>query len=334
MVITGEDSAVNKAALAHVSAALADRGHTVLTVPDPADDLMKEHLSAADFHRQTAWLLLARETACRLRAMETGADKAVILSNRGMPDIRAAMAGEDRRGLFREIGLDEVTARDAWDAVFFLRADHPRDARGEEEHMAAWVGHTHLRIVSGSDKERLLREVLAFLGDPRPVEIERKYLIQYPDAAFLRAVRLCHPVEIAQTYLKSENGIRERIRRRGEDGHYAYFRTRKKKISPLIRIEEEERIAAGEYEALKSRADPKRQEICKTRYCLVWENQYFEIDVFPFWTDQALMEIELLDENQPVILPPFIRVIREVTDEKEYSNSALARQLRDGSLTD
>ena len=39
------------------------------------------------------------------------------------------------------------------------------------------------------------------------------------------------------------------------------------------------------------------------------------------------MEIELSDESDPVELPPFINVIREVTDEDEYKNSSIAKRI-------
>ena len=30
----------------------------------------------------------------------------------------------------------------------------------------------------------------------------------------------------------------------------------------------------------------------------MYENQYFEIDIYPFWDDKAIVEIELNDENR------------------------------------
>ena len=33
------------------------------------------------------------------------------------------------------------------------------------------------------------------------------------------------------------------------------------------------------------------------------ENQYFEIDVYPFWSDKAIMEIELRDEDEKIVFP-------------------------------
>ena len=65
-------------------------------------------------------------------------------------------------------------------------------------------------------------------------------------------------------------------------------------------------------------------EIRKTRYCLTYENQYFEIDVYPFWNDKAIVEIELSDENTEVVFPEQIKVIKEVTDDEAYKNASLA----------
>ena len=39
------------------------------------------------------------------------------------------------------------------------------------------------------------------------------------------------------------------------------------------------------------------------------------------------MEIELTEENQAVELPPQIRVLREVTGDRRYTNSSLSREI-------
>ena len=60
--------------------------------------------------------------------------------------------------------------------------------------------------------------------------------------------------------------------------------------------------------------------------CFLWEQQYFELDLF---RDPAeglvLLEIELDDIDQPVSLPPFLEIDREVTDDPAFLNSELAR---------
>ena len=49
-----------------------------------------------------------------------------------------------------------------------------------------------------------------------------------------------------------------------------------------------------------------------------------EIDIYEFWNDQAIMEIELESEDQVIDLPGFIEVIKEVTGDPAYYNGALA----------
>ena len=72
-------------------------------------------------------------------------------------------------------------------------------------------------------------------------------------------------------------------------------------------------------------ADTTRRQIRKSRYCLMYDNQYFEIDIYPFWKDKAIAEIELRDENAEVRFPEQIKVIREVTNDESYRTSSLAK---------
>ena len=60
---------------------------------------------------------------------------------------------------------------------------------------------------------------------------------------------------------------------------------------------------------------------------LAYEGKDFEIDVYPFWQDRAVMEIELADEAEAVKLPPEIEIIKEVTRDRRYTNAALAREI-------
>ena len=65
-----------------------------------------------------------------------------------------------------------------------------------------------------------------------------------------------------------------------------------------------------------------------------YDDEYFELDVYPFWNDKATLEIELLSEDQPFKLPPFIKLIREVSHEPEYRNIALAQRMVHNKGTD
>ena len=116
-------------------------------------------------------------------------------------------------------------------------------------------------------------------------EIERKYLIYRPEQKWLE--EHAEGTEITQTYLLSEPGTTERVRKRGKEGVYCYTHTVKHRISDLRRQEDEEEISEEQYYALLRRADPQRNVICKTRWCFWYRDHLFELDVFPFWTDRA-----------------------------------------------
>ena len=71
-------------------------------------------------------------------------------------------------------------------------------------------------------------------------------------------------------------------------------------------------------------ADPERKTNYKTRYLLTENNRYFEIDIFPGWKKQAIMELELKSEDEKIVMPEGITIIKEVTDDLEYSNYSMA----------
>ena len=76
--------------------------------------------------------------------------------------------------------------------------------------------------------KRLIAEIAAFLGEPEPYEIERKFLIEYPDIAWLESLPNCSKIDVLQTYLTAKDGEERRIRQRGCEGHYLYFKTTKR----------------------------------------------------------------------------------------------------------
>ena len=149
-------------------------------------------------------------------------------------------------------------------------------------------------------------------------------MIKYPNIRWLETQASCRKVDIIQTYLTANGDDELRIRQRGENGSYIYYKTLKRRISDTTRTEIEQRLSQEDYLRLLMEADPTKRPIRKTRYCLTYDNQYFEIDVYPFWSDKAIVEIELSDENAEIHLPKELKIIKEVTDDPSYQNAALA----------
>ena len=159
-----------------------------------------------------------------------------------------------------------------------------------------------------------------------PLEIERKYLIEYPDLAWLHRQPNLQKCLITQTYLLSAEGEESRVRERLEGERVTYYHTVKRKITAITREEQERIITKAEYEKLLEAADPQKRPLSKTRYCLPYGGLQIEIDVYPFWSNQAIAEVELSSEDEAVEFPPEITVIREVTGESAFKNAELARK--------
>jgi len=164
---------------------------------------------------------------------------------------------------------------------------------------------------------------------PQNLEIEKKFIIKYPDIDFLKSLPDCSYTEIEQIYLVGEEGKSERIRKRGINGNYKYYHTVKYHITAMTRSEDERLVSKEEYEILKKRADTSLKTIFKTRYCISFEGHILEIDVFPFWKRQAYMEIELTSEDEDFKIPSFIECICDVTLDRRYTNRALASTIPD-----
>lgn len=156
-------------------------------------------------------------------------------------------------------------------------------------------------------------------------EIERKFLIEYPDEAALRT-RSARVADIVQTYLeRTEKDVSRRVRQSTENGAVTYTKNEKRRISSMKREESESEITRPEYDELLMTADPTRHPIIKTRYCVPIGPLTAEIDVFRGITEFAVCEVELPDENAAFTLPDFVSVIREVTGDPRFTNSAMAK---------
>lgn len=355
IVITGGPCAGKTTAMSWVQNFFTKLGYAVLFVPETATELIGGGLTpwtcgtGLDFQKCLMQLQLEKEKVFEQGASTMKAEKVLLVCDRGALDNKAYMTEPEFAAVVSAMNSNEIELRDQYDAVFHLvtaakgaekfyttanntaRTETPEQAAAlDDKLIAAWTGHPHLRIVDNSsgfeDKmKRLVAEISTFLGEPTPYEIERKFLIEYPDTAWLESLPNCQRVEIIQTYLKTDDGSEARVRQRGMDGHYIYCQTIKKSVTGLKRVEIERRLSKDEYLRCLMDADPACRPIRKTRYCLTHENQYFEIDVYPFWNDRAIVEIELRDESQEIRFPEQLRILKEVTDDSAYKNASLAR---------
>ena len=359
IVLTGGPCAGKTTALSWVSNYFSKFGWRTLIVNEAATELITSGICPIDFDDPLFFqkLLLktqmTKEKNCIEAAYEMkDTDKVLVVCDRGMHDNKAYMANEEFDKCIRQIGAEAYEAIGSYDAVFHLvtAADGAEEfytlannvARNEglkeacildRKTQNAWVGHPHLRIINNEgsfeDKlKRLLAEISIVLGEPEPFEIERKYLIECPNLEFLHAMPNCQKVEILQTYLIGSNENDEvRVRQRSVGDNCIFTKTTKRWTpDPAKRVEIEKRISRDEYIKALLDARPGANSIRKTRFCIMQREtgQYLEIDVYPTSDKYAILEVEFNSTNDKLVVPDFIKVIKEVTDDEAYYNKNIA----------
>ena len=354
IVLTGGPCAGKTTALAKITQFFTNRGFAVYTQPEAAslfnqggvNFLTDDNALFFESEKQLLSFQLHTEECFRKMAEKAG-KPAIIVYDRGVMDIAAYMNDDTWQALLDEMGLNEVEVRDSrYDAVLhlctaakgaeqFYTCDNSSNWMENLEHaialddkvIRAWTGHPHLRVIpnSGTFEDKLnalIAEISGVLGIPEPIEMERKFLVEVTSE-----IPESREMEIFQTYLTERDGVEPRIRKRGENGHYVYFLTTKKFLTDNQRIEIERQITPSEYVMLKNSANPDKRTIHKLRRCFVWDNRYLELDTFVEPSlPHHLLEIEDVAADEEIAFPPFLKVLREVTDDPEWYNANIAKR--------
>lgn len=370
-VITGGPGAGKTEIMSHLTQSLEERGYKTFIVPESSTELIlngikpNNNISLVDFQKFVLDKQLAKEDLYNQLVNYYDTDKIIIFYDRGILD---ACAYVDKTPIFedmlKERGLSFADVYSRYDAVLHLvtaadgaeefyqwndptkedvgnnaaRSENPQEARDKDKKtLDAWIGHPHLRVFDNSTDfngkvKRVIDEVFALLGEPIPKEIERKFLIKKPTFDEISKLGYISKSNITQIYLNKTNCAERRIRQRGtkQDG-FTFFYTEKTNIGNGQRLEKEEIISLNEYVSYLSEADPNLHPITKTRYCFIYDKRYYEMDIYSFSDDYAILEIELNDINEKINLPP-LSIIKEVTDDIDFKNYSLAHTLQFGNI--
>ncbi len=354
IVITGGPCAGKSTAMSRIQAELSDRGYTVLFVPETATELITGGVAPwtcktnAEYQKLQMRLQLEKERIFERAASGMPAEDILIVCDRGLMDNMAYMNDAECAEVLSEMGMSEGELLMEYDAVFHLvsaakgaaefyttannaarRESTEEASRLDDRIIAAWDKHPSRTIIDNSrdfdtKMRELLKKINEFLTGSSHARRERKLLIEYPDTSILDTLPGIRRFEIVQTYLISDPDDEVRVRRRRDGESYTYLLTTRRLVNGIRRIQLEERISAREYRRLLLDSDPTRHPLHKTRYCFNLGGTYAEIDIYPFFTDRALLYLEMLGDEEPV-LPEWIKVIEDVTDAPEYKNATLAK---------
>ncbi len=356
IVLTGGPCAGKTTALVRITEYFSNRGYKVFTIPEvptlyslggwsyltPNKDLYYEG------ERAILETQLALEDSF-MRLAETCQKPVLIVCDRGTLDISAYISPEMWNEITDKAGTDTNALRNRYDAVLHLvsAADGAEQyyttatnaARYEQMNeeglriareldkkvIKAWTGHPHLRVINNNDDfnaklNRVLKEIAHVIGVPQPIEEERKYIVEITGE-----LPECTESIITQTYLVGDPGVEIRLRRREWAGKFVNILTTKTKVSQTEELVTERQIANNLYESMLQQADPYRHTIHKLRKSFIWKGQYFELDSYQGALDGlVILETKGIRCHEDVKFPPFLRVIKDITGNKDYYNYTLA----------
>ncbi|CAI2366528.1 unnamed protein product [Moneuplotes crassus] len=358
---TGGPCAGKTTAMSSLFNSLASLGYRVFIVPEAATTLMKAgflidntnftRLNEIQFQSCLMRYQIFIEDLIVEYAASTSDKPVVILCDRGLIDGKAYVSEQVWQSILDEMSWNEVHLRDSrYDAVVHMvtaadgAVEHydlgTNEARYEAVEPAKrvdqtirknWSGHSQFYLIDNKVKsfeekiDRVERCVLNLLGIPQATIFNCKYLVQ--------TYEINEPgisienFTVREFFLTSPPNMEVKIIQKGDMRSFNYtletkvFKedqctTRKKQISSRDFIQ-----------MIHEKQDDTKIELEKTRMSFIYKNQFFVIDTFENIEGRpSLLRIETENDVEKVERPTFIKFIREVTDEEEYSTYNMANK--------
>ena len=331
-------------------------GWRVITIPETATELISGFgirpfggcMSMLAFQDFVIADQIHKEKLALEAAEVVPEDNILILYDRALMDDKAYITDEEfAQVLSRFDGRTEASVLAGYDAVIHLvtcakgaefaydlgnaaRTESLESAREMDDRtLRAWQGHPNLRIIDNSVNfeekiNRAMRELYRILGEPMPMVEKRKFLVEMPNVFALAQRYNALALDMMQTYLCVTNPtVERRIRQQANGEEYLYFYTEKHTMPDGAQWVTEKPISEKVYIRYLMEGDSSLHSVRKTKYRFIYGDCRFELDVYPFSQDRAILFMYSSGADAP--MPPEIEVIREVTGDPAYKNRQLAR---------
>lgn len=91
------------------------------------------------------------------------------------------------------------------------------------------------------------------------------------------------------------------------------------------KIQKKKQITAREYIELLEMKDKSKKQVRKIRQCFIYERQYFMVESFMNVDGSpSILRIETTGEAQKISIPPFVEVLKEVSDASVYDTVCMS----------
>lgn len=362
LVLTGGPCGGKTTGQARLSTFFENLGWKVYRVPETATVLLGGGVNFADLPQYAA--IEFQENLLRTMIQiensffalaEASERNCLVICDRGTMDASAFVTKDQWEDILSKNLCDEVDIRDnRYHQVvhmvtsakgaeqFYSIEDHAtrkegldeardRDTRAAE----AWIGHPYVDIIdNSSDFETKINRLISCVavkmgidvGDRLKVNARKvKFVVNTPmpkDSLFPSF----RDFEVVHHYLQTASRtMQSRLRKRGRMGKWSYIHTIRKQVSGQV-IEVKTPLTHRDYTHLLDQQDPLHLTVNKIRRCFLYNNQYFQMDIYKEPCHprcRGLMLLETYSTLSPQELrdrlPKFLHLDEEVTGDPAFS---------------
>lgn len=333
IVITGGPCSGKTEIIKYLVENLENRGYFVFVCKDTIKELelngikKDTYITDRDFQNILLDRQIEKEHFYNTLEYFYPSDKLVILYEKGIMDIGTLI---DNVYIFEKMlnerDLTFLKLYENYDCVIHLVTT----ANGSEKSYL-WGGHKDIVVIDNTNdfkdkKINVLNEVYKRLGQPLYKNNIRRFLVKNPKKSDLSKLSNYYKKDIIVTYLKNKDAVRvvKQIKTRGTNYSFIYQEYNKDNLQDIS----SKYITEREYISLLLDADIIKHQIIKEQYCFIWNDLYYELNVYSFCDDYAIIEMELESEisQDNIKFPPLV-LIKEITEDLNYNEFRLAKEL-------
>lgn len=365
LVLTGGPCGGKTTGQSRLSTFFENLGWKVFRVPETATVLLSGGVKFADLTPDEAakfqenllkTMIQIENTFFELG--RTSQRNCLIICDRGAMDASAFITKEKWENIMAANNWNNVELRDnRYNHIvhmvsaakgaedFYSTEDHACRSEGVElardldyKAAASWVGHPYFDVIDNStDFDKKMNRLIACVcqkigidtGDRLNVNSKkRKFLIKgplAPDSEFPPF----QDFDVVHNYLQSDlRKAQVRLRKRGQKGHWSYIHTLRK-FHPTNgqSVEVRTQLTHRDYLNLLPQRDDAHFTIFKKRRCFIYNNQYYQLDIYRQPTHPRCRGLVLLETYSATydqstllkLLPKFLTIEKEVTGDPAYS---------------
>ncbi|KAK7485427.1 hypothetical protein BaRGS_00023375 [Batillaria attramentaria] len=316
VVLTGGPCGGKTTGQARLSTFFENLGWKVYRSPESAIIYLSGGVRFADLSEEQAYHFQENIIRTMMQVEKTYHDLArtrqqniLLICDRGVMDGSAYLPRDQWEKMKAENGWHEVDLRDnrynqiihmvsaanGAEAFYTLHGHKTRhegldDARELDAITAnAWVGHPYYDVIDNSTDfekkiSRMISAVCTRVGiDPgdrlAPNSIKRKFLV----SSIADAEAFPHYQEFSVTHdylVTPSRKMQARLRKRGQEGNWSYTHTIRRPEINKQSVELKMPISDKDYEILLAQRDEKHFRVYKTRRCFLWNNRYYQLDIY------------------------------------------------------